>query len=39
MTTIALTHPNQHCPRLRVFGIYDGDDNRFVFAVWGLRGR
>lgn len=33
MTTIVLAHPNQHCPRFQVFGFYDGDDDRFTFAV------
>jgi hypothetical protein len=33
MTTIVLEHPNQHCPRYQVFGVYDGDDDRFVFDV------
>ena len=28
-----LAHPNQFCPRFQVFGVYDGDDDRFVFAV------
>ena len=23
----------QDCPRFQVFGVYDGDDDRFVFAV------
>jgi hypothetical protein len=26
-------HPNQHCPRFQVFGVYDGDDDHFVIAV------
>ena len=33
MTTIVLAHPNERCPRFQVFGIYDGDDDRFTFAV------
>ena len=33
MTTIVLAHPNQHCPRFQVFGVYDGEDDRFVFDV------
>jgi|WetSurMetagenome_2_1015567.scaffolds.fasta_scaffold774763_2 hypothetical protein len=33
MTTIVLAHPNQHCPRFQVFGVYDGHDDRFTFAV------
>jgi hypothetical protein len=33
MTTIVLSHPNEHCPRFQVFGVYDGPDDRFVFAV------
>ncbi len=33
MTTIVLSHPNQHCARFQVFGVYDGSDDRFVFAV------
>ena len=33
MTTIVLAHPNHHCPRFQVFGVYDGDDDRFVFGV------
>ena len=33
MTTIVLAHPNQHCPRLQVFGVYNGNDDRFVFAA------
>lgn len=28
-----IAHPNQFCPRFQVFGVYDGDDDRFVFAV------
>ena len=31
MTTIVLAHPNQHCPRFQVFGVCDGDDDRFTF--------
>ena len=23
MTTVILAHPNQHCPRFQVFGIYN----------------
>ena len=33
MTTIVLAHPNEHCPRFQVFGVYDGPDDRFTFAV------
>jgi hypothetical protein len=33
MTTIVLAHPDDRCPRFQVFGIYDGPDDRFVFAV------
>jgi hypothetical protein len=33
MTTIVLAHPNPHCPRFPVFGVYDGEDDRFVFDV------
>lgn len=33
MTTIVLSHPNQFCPQFQAFGLYDGDDDRFVFAV------
>ena len=33
MTTIVLAHPNQHCPRFQVFGVYDSNDDRFTFAV------
>jgi hypothetical protein len=33
MTTIVLAHPNEHCPRSRVFRGCDGDDDRFVFDV------
>ena len=33
MTTIVLAHPNQHCPRFQVFGVYDGPDDRFTFAA------
>ncbi len=33
MTTIVLAHPNEHCPRFQVFGVYDGEDDRFTFAV------
>jgi hypothetical protein len=33
MTTIVLAHPNQHCSRFQVFGVRDGDDDGFVFAV------
>ena len=33
MTTIVLAHPDQHCPRFQVFGVYDGPDDRFTFAV------
>ena len=28
-----LAHPNERCPRFRVFGLYDGPDDRFTFAV------
>ena len=30
MTTIAF---GQHCQRFQVFGVYDGDDHRFVLAA------
>jgi len=33
MTTIVLDRPNERCPRFQVFGIYDGPDDRFTFAV------
>jgi hypothetical protein len=33
MTTIVLAHPNQHCPLFQVFGVYDGEDDRFMFDV------
>lgn len=33
MTTVVLAHPNHHCSRFQVFGVYDGDDDRFTFAV------
>ena len=33
MTTIVLAHPNEHCLRFQVFGVYDGEDDRFVFDV------
>jgi len=33
MTTIVLSHPNQHCRRFQVFGVYDGRDDHFTFAV------
>ena len=33
MTTIVLSHPNEQCPRFQVFGVYDGPDDRFIFAV------
>jgi hypothetical protein len=33
MTTIVLAHPSQHCPRFQVFGVYEGEDDRFVFGV------
>ena len=33
MTTIVLAHPNKQCPRFQVFGVYDGEDDRFTFAV------
>jgi hypothetical protein len=33
MTTIVLAHPNQRHSRFQVFGIYQGDDDRFTFAV------
>lgn len=33
MTTIVLAHPSQHCPHFQVFGVYDGFDDRFTFAV------
>jgi hypothetical protein len=32
MTTTVLAHPNDHCPRFQVFGIYDGPDDRYTFA-------
>jgi hypothetical protein len=33
MTTIVLAHPSDRCPRFQVFGVYDGDDDRFVLDV------
>ena len=33
MTTIVLAHPSERWPRFRVFGVYDGEDDRFVFGV------
>ena len=33
MTTIVLAHPNDRCPRFQVFGVYDGDDDHFVFNL------
>ena len=33
MTTIVLGHPNEHCPRFQIFGVYEGQDDRFVFGV------
>jgi hypothetical protein len=33
MTTTVLAHPNDHCPRFQVFGIYDGPDDRYTLAV------
>jgi hypothetical protein len=33
MTTIVLAHPNEHCRQFQVFGVYDGEDDRFVFDV------
>jgi hypothetical protein len=33
MTTIVLAHPDRHCPAFQVFGVYDGEDDRFVFDV------
>ena len=33
MTTIVLAHPNKQCPRFQVFGVYDGPDDRFTFAI------
>jgi len=32
MTTIVLAHPDQHCPKFQVFGVYDGPDDRFTLA-------
>lgn len=33
MTTIVLAHPDQHCPRFQVFGVYHGPDDGFTFAA------
>ncbi len=33
MTTIALTHPNEHCPRFQVFGEYVTPNEYYVFDV------
>ena len=30
---MAQRRPNRHCRRFQVFGVYDGEDDRFVFAV------
>jgi hypothetical protein len=39
MTTIVLAHPNQHCPRFQVFGVYDSPDKHFTFAAWEFEDR
>lgn len=33
MVTIVPAHPNEHSHQFQVFGVYDGKDDRFVFAV------
>lgn len=33
MTTIVLTHPNERCPRFRVFGVYKTPHVHHVFDV------
>ncbi len=33
MTTIVLAHPSKQCPRFQVFGVYQGQDDHFTFAV------
>jgi len=32
MITIVLAHPDQHCPKFQVFGVYVGLDDRFTLA-------
>ena len=39
MTTIVLAHPDQHCPRFQVFGVYDGPGCRSTFAIQEFNGR
>ncbi len=33
MTTIYLARPDEHQPNIQVFGAYDGEDDRYTFAV------
>ena len=39
MTTIVLTHPNEHCPTFQVFGVYDGPREHRTFAVQEVAAR
>ena len=33
MTTIVLAHPNEHCPRFQIFGVYEAPNVHHVFAA------
>ena len=33
MTTIVLVHPDEHCPKFQVFGLYGNPNDHRTFAV------